>query len=145
VSALFPHANIVAGILLLVVGFGGHFLGQAVSLLNWDLARRWGLQERGLLPQYQVYERAIAVADTAIGWVYGIAALGLLLGRDWGYTLAWMPGSILLYHAVSAWAWEANRRAAGHGSWSEPFRIGWCGANALTGVLALLVAWFGVR
>ncbi|NIP17766.1 MAG: hypothetical protein GWM87_06160 [Xanthomonadales bacterium] len=83
------------------------------------------------------------MADTALGWLYGVAAAGLLLDATWGYRLAWIPGSILLYHAISAWAWEANRRAAGHGLWSDTLRIAWCGANALTGLLALLVAWAG--
>ena len=142
-SSLFPYANIVVGVLIFIIGFCGHWLGQLISLLNWDLAKRLGLQEKDLLPEYKVYEHAIAVADTAMAWLYGIAAVGLFINAEWGYKLAWIPGTILLYHAISAWVWEGNRRTAGRRLWTDSLRIGWCTANAITGVLALLVAWAG--
>lgn len=142
-SLLFPYANIVAGVLIFIIGFCFHWLGQLISVLNWDFATRVGLQEKGLLPEYKVYEHAIAVADTAMAWLYGVAAVGLFLNAEWGYKLAWIPGSILLYHAISAWAWEGNRRRAGRQLWSNLMRIGWCSANALTGILVLFVAWAG--
>ena len=142
-SPLFPYANIVAGVLLLIVGFCGHWLGQLVSVWNWDLATRLGLQERNLPPAYKVYEHAIAVADTAMAWIYGVVAVGLFLDAQWGYKLAWIPGSILIYHTISAWMWEANRRAAGHRLWTDALRIGWCAANAVAGGLALVLAWVG--
>jgi hypothetical protein len=142
-SNLFPYANTVGGVLIFIVGFCCHWLGQLVSVLNWDLAKRLGLQEKGLSPEYKVYEHAIAVADTAMAWLYGIAAVGLFLDAEWGYKLTWIPGSILLYHAISAWVWEGNRRAAGHRLWSDSLRIGWCSVNAATGVFAILVAWAG--
>ena len=142
-SNLFPYANVVAGALILVLGFGFHWIGQTISVIDWQLAERLGLQEKELLPEYQVYEHAIAVADVAIGWVYGVAAVGLLLGAAWGYYLAWIPGAMLLYHAIMAWIWEGNRRAAGHQLWPDALRISWCSLNAVTGVLALLVAWAG--
>lgn len=140
---MFPYANIVAGVLIFIVGFCFHWLGQFISVINWDLATRLGLQEKDMPSEYKVYEHAIAVADTALAWIYGVAAVGLILNAEWGYKLAWIPGSILLYHAISAWVWEGNRRKAGHQLWSNSFRIGWCSVNALTGVLALLVAWTG--
>ena len=142
-TALFPYANIVAGALLLIVGFFFHWLGQLISVLNWNLATRLGLQEEDLTPDYIVYEHAIAVADSAMAWLYGVAAVGLILNAPWGYKLAWIPGSILLYHAISAWVWEGNRRRAGRRVWSDARRIGWCSANVVTGLLALLVAWTG--
>lgn len=142
-SALFPYANIVAGVAVFIVGFCGHWLGQLVSVANWQLATKLGLQETGMRPEYKVYEHAIAMADVLLGWLYGVAAIGLFLNADWGYKLAWIPGAILLYHAVSAWFWEGNRRAAGHRLWSDALRVGWCGANASTGLLAMLVAWVG--
>ena len=142
-SSLFPYANIIAGILILLIGFGFHWIGQLVSVLNWELGTKLGLQEKKLTPEYKVYEHAIAVADSALGWIYGVASVGLLFNFDFGYSLAWIPGSILLYHSISAWVWEANRRAAGRGLWSEQMRIGWCTLNAGTGVIALAVAWAG--
>ena len=142
-STLFPYANIVAGVLILLVGFLAHWIGQVVSVFDWNLGTKLGLQEKGLLPEYVVYEHAIAVADSTIAWVYGVAAVGLLLNAEWGYKLAFIPGSILLYHAIMAWVWEGNRRAAGHRLWPDAMRLGWCSINAITGILALLVAWTG--
>lgn len=140
---LFPYANIVVGTLIFLVGFCGHWIGQLISVINWDFATRIGLQENEMPQEYKVYEHAIAVADTAVAWLYGIAAIGLILNTKWGYKLSWIPGSILIYHAISSWVWESNRRAAGHKLWPEPLRIGWCSANAITGILALLLAWMG--
>ena len=65
---IFPNANIVAGILVLLVGFGFHFIGQLFSLINWPLATRLGLQEAGMKPDHKSYEHAIAMADVALGW-----------------------------------------------------------------------------
>jgi hypothetical protein len=139
--SVFPYAHIVAGVLVLVVGFVFHWVGQLISLLNWEYAKRIGLQEEGLLPEYEVYERAIAVSDVALGWIYGLAGVGLILGTRWGFKLAWFPGVVLIYHAVGFWFWTGNRRKAGHPLMSDPMRIGWAVANGLTGVLAVLVAW----
>ena len=78
-----------------VIGFRSRWLGQLISLLNWDLAKRLGLREKELLPEYKLYEHAIAVADTAMAWLYGVAAIGLILDTEWDYKLSWIPGSIL--------------------------------------------------
>lgn len=137
----FPHANIVAGILVLIVGFVFHWLGQLLSILNWDLATRLGLQEKSMLPEYKVYEHAIAVADASLAWIYGVAAVGLFANASWGYHLSWIPGSIMIYHSICAWVWEGNRRKEGHPLWSNAMRIGWCLANLLAGAMALLIAW----
>jgi hypothetical protein len=136
----FPYDNIVAGILVLILGLGFHWLGQTFSLVNWDLATRFGLQEK-LLPEYRVYEHAIAVADASIGWIYGIAGVGLLIGAPWGFKLAWIPGAVFVYHAISFWAWTGNRRRHGHQLESSSLRIGWTAANLVTGLLAIVVAW----
>ena len=45
---LFPYDNVIAGTLVLIVGFGFHWLGQGLSVLNWSLATRLGLQEEGM-------------------------------------------------------------------------------------------------
>ncbi len=142
-SHAFPYDNLVAGILVLVVAFVFHWMGQGLSVLNWELATRLGLQERGMPPEYKVYEHAIAVADVSIGWLYGVAGVGLVLGAPWGYTLAWVPGVVLVYHALSFWAWTANQRRAGHhlSSSRAPLRQAWTLANLVTGLLAVLVAW----
>ena len=111
---IFPYANVVAGALVLVVGFAFHWIGQLISILNWNLATRIGLQEEKLLPEFKVYEHAVAAADVALGWLYGIAGLGLVLGTSWGHKLAWFPGVVLVYHSISYWFWTGNRRKAGH-------------------------------
>ena len=138
---IFHGARIVAGLLVLVVGFGFHWVGQLVSLLNWDFATRIGLQEKGMLPEFRVYEHAIAVADVAIGWTYGLAGIGLLIGADWGYRLAWIPGVVLIYHALSFWFWTRNQNRLGKNLVGQPLRIGWALVNAVTGILAVLLAW----
>jgi hypothetical protein len=139
---VFPYASIVAGTLVLAVGFIFHWIGQLVSILNWDLATRIGLQEKGP-PEYKVYEHAIAVADVAIGWVYGVAGVGLILGTSWGFKLAWFPGVVLIYHGISFWFWTGNQKRSGHQLITDPVRVAWSLANVTTGVLAILVAWTG--
>jgi hypothetical protein len=141
----FPFDNELAGILILVVGFLFHFGGQAVSVLNWNLATRLGLQEDGMPSEYKVYEHAIAVADVLVGWVYGVAGVGLIFGAPWAYKLAWLPGSILVYHAIGFWVWTGNAHRSGVrlSTSRSPFRISWFLANLVTGLLALFVAWNG--
>jgi hypothetical protein len=140
---IFPYANVIAGVAVLIVGFGFHWLGQLISVLNWDLGTRLGLQEEGLLPEYKVYEHAIAVADAALGWIYGLAGLGLVLDTSWSYKLAWFPGVVLVYHSISVWFWTANRRRDGNQYLSDSMRVGWVLMNSITGVLTVLVAWNG--
>jgi hypothetical protein len=138
---VFAYANIVTGTLVLIVGFGFHWIGQLVSILDWERATRIGLQEEELLPEYKVYEHAIALADVAVGWIYGIAGVGLLIDAELGYKLAWFPGVILVYHSISYWFWTGNRRKAGHKLVADSVRIGWPVVNFAAGALAILVAW----
>ena len=138
---VFPYANIVAGLLMLIVGFVFHWIAQLVSVLDWDRATKIGLQEEALPPGYKVYEQAMAQADVALGWIYGIAGIGLLVDAQLGYTLAWFPGVVLVYHSLSVWVWTGNQRKAGHKLLGDSFRIGWTVANFVAGALAILVAW----
>lgn len=140
-SHLFPYDNIVVGLLILVVGFGFHWMGQLVSVINWNVAQKIGLQEANLPKEYKVYEHAIAVADSLVGWIYGVAAAGLLLNASWGYTLAWFPGVILLYHSFSYWFWTRNRRREGNKLHSDTMRVGWFLVNLVTGILSIIIAW----
>jgi hypothetical protein len=139
---VFPYANVVAGVLVLLVGFGIHFLAQALSVANWDLATRLGLQEAGMRPEHRNYEHAIAVADSLIGWTYGVAGVGLVIDAPWAYAWAWIPGAILTYHALQFWFWTANHRRSGdhYPTTKNPTRIVWALANLGTGVLTMLVA-----
>ncbi len=138
---VFPYANIVAGVMVLLVGFCIHFLAQALSVANWELGTRLGLQEAGMRPEHKNYEHAIAVADTLLGWTYGIAGIGLILGASWAYAWAWIPGSILTYHALQFWFWTRNHRASGdhYSTTKNPMRNVWTIANLGTGVLTLVV------
>jgi hypothetical protein len=140
-SPLFPHANLVAGVMVLLVGFLFHWVGQLVSLFNWDFATRIGLQDKGAPPEFLIYERGTAAADAAIGWIYGLAGVGLILDAPWGFTLAWFPGVILIYHSISAWFWYGNQMKAGYALLTDPKRSVWCLANLATGLLAVAVAW----
>ena len=141
-TQLFPYANIVVGILIFIVGFMIHWVGQIISLINWDFAARIGIAEKNMIPEFKVYERGIAAADAMIGWIYGIAAVGLILNAPWAYKLAWIPGIILVYHGLSFWFWVGNQNKAGYPINSKGLRIGWSLANLVTGILAILVAWY---
>ncbi len=140
---VFPYANVVAGVLVLLVGFIFHWIGQFISVLNWDLAMRIGLQETAAPAEYKVYEHGNAVADVSIGWIYGIAGIGLILGTQWGVKLAWLPGVVLFYHSVGFWFTTRNQRKAGYVLMTDTLRVIWFLANSLTGVLTILVAWNG--
>jgi len=140
---IFPYANLIAGVLVLIVGFIFHWLGQLMCLLNWELAVKIGVAEKGLPPEYRVYEEGIAAADVLIGWVYTIAGIGLILGTTWGVRLAWFPGVVFIYHGLSFWFWSRNQRKAGHRLMPGPARATWFLANFITGILAVLIAWHG--
>ena len=139
---IFPGANVVVGVMLLIVGFGFHFVGQLISVVDWDRATRWGLQEEGAPPDSRAYEHGIAVADVLVAWTYGIAGVGLVADASWGYLWAWIPGAVLTYHALGFWFWTAEQRKRGVqiSTTKQPFRIAWTVANLTTGVLTLLVA-----
>jgi len=138
---IFPYANIVVGVLVLIVGGLLHWLGQLVAWLNWDLATKIGVAEKKIIPEYRDYERGIAAADSLLGWIYVIAAIGVTMNISWAYKLLWFPGVVMIYHALSFWFWTNNQTKAGRAVNSLTFRIIWVSANALTGGLALLLAW----
>jgi hypothetical protein len=140
-TQIFPYANIIVGILIFIVGFILHWIGQLISVIDWNFATKIGLQEKKLLPEYKVYEHAITVADVMIGWIYGIAAVGLILNVPWAFKLAWLPGVIMIYHSFSFWFWIGNQNKSGHQTTSSALRIVWSLGNFITGVLAVLVAW----
>lgn len=142
-NQIFPYSNIIVGVLVLIVGFIFHWIAQLISLLDWEFATRIGIQEKGMIPEYRVYEEASAAADVFIGWIYAIAGIGLILGTTWGFILAWFPGVILVYHSLSVWFWTKNQRKAGHRLMTGSARIIWFLANFITGVLAILTAWQG--
>ena len=137
---LFPFVNIVVGTLVFIVGFIIHWLGQLISVINWDLAKKIGIQEKKMLPEFEVYEHAIAVADVLIGWVYGIVAVGLLLNASWAYVFAWIPGVVLIYHSLFYWVMIGNQNKSGHPTTSTTFRITWFLLNFITGILTILIA-----
>jgi len=136
---LFPFSNIVVGILVFLVGFIFHWLGQMISLINWDYAKKIGLQEEKNLPEYEVYEHAIAVADVLTGWIYGIVVLGLFFNAPWAYTLAWIPGVVFIYHSLFYWVMKGNQNKAGNRTTSNAMRITWFLINFVTGILTLLL------
>ena len=139
---IFPYANVVAGALVLIVGFGIHWGAQFLSVIDWDLGTKLGLQETGMRPEHKNYEQAIAAADSLIGWTYGVAGVGLLIDAPWAYAWAWIPGAILTYHALQFWFWTRNHRRSGdhYSTTKDPTRTVWTLANLGTGVLTMLVA-----
>jgi len=104
-NQVFPYDNVVADLFVLVVGFGFHWIGQLVSVVNWDIAARIGLQEQDAPPEYRVYEHGITVADFAIGWIYGIAGLGS----------CWAPRGGISYHGCRESCWFTTALVSGSG------------------------------
>jgi len=137
---LFLFANIIIGILIFIVGFIFHWFGQLISLINWDYAKKIGLQEEKNLPEYEVYERAVAVADVLIGWIYPIVAVSLFFNASWAFTLAWIPGVVFIYHSLFYWVMKGNQNKAGNRTTSNAMRFTWFLINFVSGILTLLLA-----
>lgn len=70
---LFPGANVVAGALVLIVGFGLQFGGQLISVVNSDLATRWGLQESPMPPRTRPTSAALRW-PTCLGLVLSLVS-----------------------------------------------------------------------
>ena len=138
---IIPYANIIVGLLIFIVGFIFHWIGQLISIVNWDYAKRIGLQEKKALPEYKVYEHAIATADVLLGWIYGIVAFGLIINTIWAYTFAWIPGVAFVYHSLFYWVLIGNQNKFGHPTTNNPIRIAWFLLNFVTGILTILIAW----
>ena len=138
-ALLFRGVPTIAGTLVLVVGFLGHWLASLISLVNWDLAVRLGLQASGMTPEMKVYDYAFAVADVSIAWIYGIAGAGLLMNKSWGFQTAWFPGTILVYYSINFFAWSGGRIALGYDI--DRGRYACFLSNIITGFLSLAVAW----
>ena len=143
-NEIFPYAFTITAVLIFITGFLFHWLGQLTSIINWEFATKHGLQEKGLPKEYKVYEHAIGVADSWIGWIYGLTVLGLILGTDWGIKLCLMSALVLIYHALSYWFWTRNRRRDGNKLSSDTERISWFSLNIITGLLAVTVAWYAI-
>jgi hypothetical protein len=111
-----------------------------ISIINWEYAEKIGLQEKENLPEYEVYEHAIAVADVLIGWIYIFIAVGIIFNLTWAYTLAWIPGIIFIYHSLFYWVMKGNQKKSGNEVTSNMTRIIWFLMNFITGILAILVA-----
>ena len=138
---IFPHANIIAGILAIVVGFLFHWLGQLISLINWEFATKIGIQEKGMPEEFKAYEYGLAVADVATGWIHGIIGVGLILSTQWSYKFAWITTAMLLYHGISFWFWTGKTKKLGYHITPDSTRIGWFIINIITGILIVMVAW----
>lgn len=138
------NLHILVGILVFIVGFIFHWIGQLISILNWDLATRIGLQEKKMLPEFKVYEHAMAVADVFVAWIYGIIGIALILGIPWASKIAWVPGIMLIYHSINYWFWISNQNKLGYQTNSDRFRVIWFSSNIITGILAMLVALMGM-
>jgi hypothetical protein len=137
---ILPYQNLITGALIIIVGFVFHFIGQLISVINWDYAVKIGIAEKDILPAYKDYENGMALADVAIGWIYGPIGIGMIMGISWSYQLAWIPGIIFLYHSLSFWFWSRNQIKAGHVYRSWKGRLGWFLLNFITGILAISTA-----
>jgi hypothetical protein len=135
-----PYSHIIIGILIFVVGFIFHWIGQLISVINWDYAKKIGLQEKKALPEYKDYEHAIATSDVLLGWGYGIVAIGLIMNTAWAYTYVLIPGTVFVYHSLFFWKLIGNQNKSGHPTTTNSTRITWFLLNFVTGILAILIA-----
>ena len=138
---LFAYDHIIAGFLVLTIGFVFHFIGQLISLINWKIAVHLKIAEKELLSEYKDYEHGLAMADVLIGWTYLFIGVGLILGTPWSFKLAWIPGVIFIYHSLSFWFWSRKQEQKGHKYRSTLGKTGWFLLNLLSGILIILVAW----
>lgn len=135
-----PYTHIIVGILILIGDFVFHWIGQLISLINWDYATNLGLQEKKLLPEFKVYEHAIATSDVSMGWIYGIVGIGLLINFKWINTFALIPGSVFVYHSLYYRKLIGNQNASGHPTTANSTRVAWFCLNFIAGILAILIA-----
>ncbi|MCK9152095.1 hypothetical protein [Methanobacterium alcaliphilum] len=140
---MIAYSNIVAGILILLIGFIFHFVGQFISLINWEKAVKLGIAEKNILPEYRDYEYGIAMADLCIGWLYLIIGFGLILDQSWSFKLAWIPGVIFIYHSISFYFWSTKQEKRGYKYRSTSGKISWFLLNLVGGIVILLFAWAG--
>ena len=138
---VFPYANIVAGVLVLVVGFGFHWIGQLVSVLNWDTAQRSASRKWRCCPSTRSTKTPSPRPTSRWAGSMALPLPASCLARTGATSLPGIPGVVLVYHAFSYWFWTGNRRKAGHKLVSDSMRIGWPVANFVTGTLAIVVAW----
>jgi len=136
---LFPYSNILAGTLVLIVGFGIHWLSQLSMFLHWELMPRHGFGIN-ISDKPKGYDRFIAISDITIGWLYGIIGVGLLMGTSWGYFLAWIPGIILTLEGIGYWM-MTNKKHTPIVKDTYFSRIEWSALNLFTGLFVILVAW----
>ena len=54
-----------------------------ISVINWESAARIGIVDKNIIPEFKVYERGTAAADSVIGWIYRVAVIGLILDVEW--------------------------------------------------------------
>jgi len=138
-NELFPYSNILAASLLLIVGFGIHWLNQLSLFLHWELMPRHGFGIN-LSSSQKGYDRLIAISDITIGWLYGIIGVGLFMGTEWGYALAWIPGIILTIEGISYWIMTGKKQMQ---PLAESYftRVEWSSLNLVTGMFIMVVAW----
>lgn len=140
---VFPYSNILAGILILIIGFIFHFIGQLISVINWERAVKLGVAEKDMKGEYKDYEYGMGMADVIIGWIYLIIGMGLILGESWSFKLAWVPGVIFIYHSISFYFWSQKQEQRGYKYRSTTGKIGWFLVNFVSGILIITVAWYG--
>jgi len=137
---IFPFANIIVGLLILILGGGLHWLGQLISVINWDLAMKLGIVDEKITPEYKTYEHGIAMADSILGWIYTLAAIGLILDYSWAYELIWIPAAIFIYHGISFYFWVGNQTKLGKPTYERNMHIFWPLINIGIGLLGILIA-----
>ena len=138
---VFPYANLIMAALVFFIGVLIHWIGQIISLANWDFAVKIGICSKNTTEEFKTYEKGIAAADAILGILYIITVVGLVWNLPWAYKLLWFPGVIFIYHGLSFWFWVGNQVKLGKATASPSLRSGWTLSNLISGILAVIMAW----
>ena len=100
----FPLGIWIVLVLILTLGVYSTFAGQAISLISWDTAVSWGMQEDSPDSADMVAKVMVAVswgeaaADVLIqGSLIILTVTGILLGRRFGFITGIMLSAVWIY------------------------------------------------
>jgi len=97
--------QVAAGVASIVIGLVG-FGGQLISVLDWPLAQRLGLQESQDHTDtlFRRLERNTAIWDLCSWWTLPVAGALMVTGHPWWPVVALLAGGVYMDTAGREWA-----------------------------------------